>query len=63
MQKAVHQTVDEKRVMTKDMAIVLHRDTAIHEGKDYIDMQGFITEVLKSYKQQIGDKTEQKEGK
>ena len=50
MQKAVEITVDEKKHVTRDMAIVIHRDIPIQEDKDFVSTNDFITEVRRSFR-------------
>lgn len=45
LQRAVQHTVNEKRCVTRDIAILTHRDTPIQEGKHYVNTDNFIAEV------------------
>jgi len=50
MQKAVDITVDDKKIVTRDMAVVINRDKPIKEDEDFVTTSDFINEVRKSFK-------------
>lgn len=49
MRDAVQDVVNKKKIMTRDLAISIHRDTPVQIGKDYVGMKDFLKEVQKSF--------------
>lgn len=45
MQKAVDITVDDKKIVTRDMAVVMKRDIPMKEDEDFVTTGDFISEV------------------